>query len=268
MKTHLALPRTSAALLLILLCAGCASAPQARSTSPWPSEGTRLADLQAFDHTCFITVSPSGHTETLGQSCDERLPPQSTFKIPNALIGLETGAIPDVDHVIPYDGHEVPFEAWAKDHTLASAVEASVIWYFQALATRVGEAQMEAWLKRLRYADADISGGLTRFWLNSSLKISAREQVEFLGRLQRLELDAQAESQRKVHALIRLKADARGTLYGKTGSRFKDEGALGWFVGWWSSPQGAHIFALQLRGEGASGPAARKIVERWLGVGD
>lgn len=159
MKTHLELPR--AALLLCLLCSSCASAPPARPTSPWASESARLADLKAFDHACFITVSPSGHTETLGRSCDERLPPQSTFKIPNALIGLETGAIPGVDHVIPYDGHAVPFEAWAKDHTLSSAVESSVVWYFQALATRVGEAQMEAWLKRLKYPDADISGGLT-----------------------------------------------------------------------------------------------------------
>lgn len=272
MLTRSSQTRALSALVFIFLCAGCAGAQapaqlQAtnQSSGPWINDEQILTQLKAYE-ACLVVLSPSGKTKALGDSCDERLPPQSSFKIPNALIGLETGVIPGVDHVIAYDGHPVQFEVWAKDHTLASAVESSVIWYFQALATRVGEAQMSAWLKRLKYSDADISGGLTQFWLNSSLKISAHEQVEFLGRLQRLELNASRENQKKVHALISLKTDERGTLYGKTGSRFKDEGELGWFVGWLSTAQGPHIFALHIRGEGASGRVARAMVERWLSL--
>ena len=42
--------------------------------------------------------------------CKQRLPPHSTFKIPNSLIGLETGVIADADFVIPWDRQKYPPE--------------------------------------------------------------------------------------------------------------------------------------------------------------
>src|SRR6185436_16830723 len=38
------------------------------------------------------------------ERCAKRFSPCSTFKIPNSLIGLETGVIKDLDHVFRWDG--------------------------------------------------------------------------------------------------------------------------------------------------------------------
>ena len=70
--------------------------------------------------------------------------------------------------------------AWNHDQTLASAMRHSVVWYFQRVATGIGEERMQRELDRIGYGNRDISGGLTRFWLQSSLKISPREQVGLL----------------------------------------------------------------------------------------
>ena len=48
------------------------------------------------------------------------------------------------------------------------------------VATGIGEERMQRGLDRIGYGNRDISGGLTRFWLQSSLKISPREQVGLL----------------------------------------------------------------------------------------
>ena len=119
--------------------------------------------------------------------CKQRLTPHSTFKIPNSLIGLETGVIADADFVIPWDRQKYPpetalSEEWNRDHNLRSAIKYSVVWYYRELAKRVGEARMKKMVQALRYGNQDISGGIDRFWLNSSLTISADEEVEFLKR--------------------------------------------------------------------------------------
>ena len=67
--------------------------------------------------------------------CRERFSPFSTFKIPNSLIGLDTGVIADADYLIRWDPQkypaqsgwtEPPFVYWKQDHTLRSAIKYSV----------------------------------------------------------------------------------------------------------------------------------------------
>src|SRR5664279_3907242 len=62
--------------------------------------------------------------------CARRLSPASTFKIPNSLIGLETGVIPDEHYVMRWDSIQRPFPAWNRDHDMASAITNSVVWYY------------------------------------------------------------------------------------------------------------------------------------------
>ncbi|HUS12558.1 MAG TPA: penicillin-binding transpeptidase domain-containing protein, partial [Pyrinomonadaceae bacterium] len=75
--------------------------------------------------------------------CRQRFSPKSTFKIPNSLIGLETGVIRDAEFVIQWDRekyppqanwNEEPFVHWGKDQTLRSALKYSVLWYYRELA--------------------------------------------------------------------------------------------------------------------------------------
>lgn len=189
--------------------------------------------------------------------CDERLSPCSTFKIPNALIGLETGVVSGAGHTIRWDGHRHRREALNRDHDLRSAIQNSVVWYFQAVASEVGEERMAEALASLNYGNRDISGGLTQFWLEDSLKISANEQVRFLQRLYLGTLPFSKRSQAIVRNILVQYKDDTGVLRGKTGS---GRAGIGWFVGYLERPDDVFIFAANITGEhGAWGGKARKI---------
>jgi beta-lactamase class D len=109
--------------------------------------------------------------------------PQSIFKIPHALAGLDAGVLSGADAAYKYDGTPQPFPSWQRDHTLASALRNSVVWYFQRLASQLGPARERDYLRRFEYGNADSSSGLTSFWLGGSLEISPDEQLRFLRRL-------------------------------------------------------------------------------------
>jgi beta-lactamase class D len=162
----------------------------------------------------------------------QRFLPASTFKIPNALIGLELGSITDENEVFHWDGKPKPIAAWERDHTLASGMRESTIWMFQEIARRTGRERMREGLDRLDYGNRDIGGGIDLFWLQGSLRVSAMEQVDFLRKLAEGGLAMSQRSQRLVrHALIVEKTPAY-TLYAKTGTANPAKDPVSWWVGW------------------------------------
>ena len=198
--------------------------------------------------------------------CSTRLSPCSTFKIPNALIGLETGVIPDADHVMQWDGKRRSRKVTNRDHDLASAVAQSVVWYFQRLAEGVGLERMQKLVNSFDYGNRDLSAGLTEFWLGSSLEISADEQTEFLRRLHERELPLSRRAMDIVLDLIVLDRRDDVVFRGKTGSCRGEENDpdLGWFVGSVERADGVKVFAVNVLGEKAWGTVARRIAERSL----
>jgi beta-lactamase class D len=189
--------------------------------------------------------------------CRERFSPFSTFKIPNSLIGLESGVISDAEFVIKWDAKKYPahdqdsppFNAWWQDQTLRTAVRRSVVWYFRELATRVGERRMKEYVRRLHYGNEDISGGIDQFWLSSSLKISPDEQIAFLKALYKEELPFSKRSISIVKDIITLEETPDYKLSGKTGGGALAEGRfLGWFVGYLETKGGVYFFATQIEG--------------------
>lgn len=80
----------------------------------------------------------------------ERLTPESTFKVANALIGLETAAVRDEYEVKRWDGVEREFESWNRDHSLASAMRESAIWFYQDLARTIGEKKMQEYVSNIQ----------------------------------------------------------------------------------------------------------------------
>lgn len=195
-----------------------------------------------------------------------RFSPCSTFKIPNSLIGLETGVIPGPDFVMPWDGTRYEIAAWNRDHDLRSALPNSVVWYYRELARRVGLARMTQYVERFSYGNQDLSGGVDRFWLGSSLRLSPEEQAGFLRRFEAGELAVSARSLAIVKELL-LQPWAEGVAYrGKTGSCRDTEAAPdhGWWVGAVESGGHHHVFAGLIEGAGASGRVARPMVEHAL----
>ncbi|HEY6941654.1 class D beta-lactamase [Dokdonella sp.] len=165
-----------------------------------------------------------------------RFSPASTFKLLNAMVALETGAVKDEYEVLRWDGVQRRYPDWNRDQSLASAMRFSAVWFYQEMARRAGAARMQAWLDRVGYGNRDIGGGIDRFWLTGALRISAVEQVAFLRRLARGELPFSAAVQETVRRITILDSDPAYILHGKTGWAVRDDTAgpadLGWFVGW------------------------------------
>jgi beta-lactamase class D len=94
------------------------------------------------------------------------LPPCSTFKIVNALIGLETGIVASPEEQFyRWDGVERSFAAWNRDLTFREAFEASCVPAFQNLARKIGSERMQNWIDKIGYGNRDISAGIDVFWL-------------------------------------------------------------------------------------------------------
>lgn len=113
------------------------------------------------------------------QACRTRITPASTFKVPHSLAALDAGVVTP-DEVLSWDGKGQWPASARRDHTLPSALQNSVVWFFQRLAERLGEDREEAYLRKLAYGNMDRSSGLTNFWIGGSLQITPEEQQSFL----------------------------------------------------------------------------------------
>jgi bla regulator protein BlaR1 len=193
----------------------------------------------------------------------QRLPPQSTFKIPNALIALDTGVADGPGFALKWDGVQRSWPGWNRDQTLATAIQYSVVWYFQEIARRIGPERMQLYLKSLEYGNADTSGGIDTFWLGSSLTISAEEQVRFLRGLVEEKLPLSARAMEQVKTMLEVGRNDKAVLYGKTGTEVSEgKATLGWFVGWLERGSRTYVFATNLAAaEGADGKKARAVTE-------
>lgn len=197
--------------------------------------------------------------------CRERFSPFSTFKIPNSLIGLETGVIKDAEFVIRWDSKKYPAQnnvmpEWNGDQTLRSAIKYSVVWYYRELARGVGEQRMKEWVTKLGYGNQDTSGGIDRFWLRSSLLISADEQIEFLKKLFRNELPVSKRSMEIVKDILTLEKTSEYKLSAKTGTGPLGGGKyIGWYVGYLETKGNVYFFAMNLDGEDVESLRQRRI---------
>jgi beta-lactamase class D len=186
------------------------------------------------------------------ERCTERFLPASTFKVMNALIALETGVVVGADEVIEWDGIDRGYAPWNQDHTLATAMEYSVVWYYQEVARRIGRERMQEYVDLVEYGNRDITGDLDTFWLEGGLRISAEEQVEFLRQLYEGELPFSGGSMNTVREMIVVEEGEGYKLSGKTGWASRVEPQTGWFVGYLELEDRACVFATNAEREGSS----------------
>jgi len=142
-----------------------------------------LTSAHSAPHSCIVVSddgAPPQRWSGSAADCATRLSPASTYKIPHALVGLETGAVTETA-VEKWDGVRHPNQPkWNLDHTVLSAMKPSVLWFFQRMAPRIGAERAHEWLQRFAYGNADTSGPITQCWINGRLRISPDEQLAFL----------------------------------------------------------------------------------------
>jgi beta-lactamase class D len=252
------MPRSTSILTLAALLPVAASAAPEQAFS-------EFADITGADSTCIAVydVNNGRYFAHGAEQCTERLSPCSTFKVPNALIGLETNVLSGPGDTRAWDGTPHSRTVNNRNHDLASAIRHSVVWYFQDVAVDIGPERMQAWLDAFDYGNRDISGGQDRFWLSSSLAISAVEQLRFMAALDAQALPASPENQATVKAMMQqddhLPTDLVGTVYGKTGSCIGEPVDHGWFTGIYDRDDQHYIFAVNVKGENQWGWQARTI---------
>ncbi len=190
-----------------------------------------------------------------------RVSPNSTYKIYSALIGLESNLISDENSTIKWDGTKYPFDSWNSEQTVTTAMKNSVTWYFQELDQRNQAESIHSYLKQINYGNADMSGGINQYWLESSLKISPVEQVQLLRDLYTNQLGFKEKNIQTVKDAIKLEEKNKEILSGKTGTGTVNGNEInGWFIGYVEKGQNTYFFATNIQHEdNATGIKAAEI---------
>jgi len=206
--------------------------------------------------------------ETRPKICDQRFSPNSTFKIPLALMGFEKGILKSEDQVIKWDGKKRDRPEVNQDQTPATWIERSVVWVSQWLTPQLTEPTIQKFLKDFSYGNQDFSGGITQAWLDSSLKISPNEQINFISNFWKESLPLSKNTFEKVKKISFIKRlDSKADLYGKTGTGCLNKGCSiqqGWFVGILKTEKEAYAFAAFTQDKkkisGYAGPRVRQLI--------
>jgi beta-lactamase class D len=249
--------RVAAACLLMALGS---SAPAAASDWEERADWKRFFDEAGVRGTIAVVDERTGARMVFDEGRSRaRFIPASTFKIPHALFALDAGLVRDEFQVFAWDGTPHEIRSWNRDHDLRSSMRHSVVWLYQDFARRLGAGRERAFLKRIGYGNADVSGGIDRFWLDGGLRISALEEIVFLQRLHRNALPFRVEHQRLVKDTLILEAGPDWILRAKTGWGARMDPQIGWWVGWVERPEGAVFFALNIDMPEGGGDAPKRL---------
>lgn len=190
-----------------------------------------------------------------------RRSPCSTFKIISSLVALENGILEPEDSTRTWSGELFWNEDWNRDIDFREAFRTSCVWYYRQLIDDIGRDLMQKELEKLQYGNCDISDwegrlntnnnnrALTGFWLESSLLISPKEQVEVMERIFGGSLDYSEKTQNELKQVMLVPDQKRTDLsiYGKTGMGKADGISVdAWFTGFAESTKGNIYFCVYL----------------------
>lgn len=209
---------------------------------------------------CFLAVEGDKTLQEQG-NCNERYSPCSSFKFPLSLMGFEEEILTnETTPEWPFEnGYVDDLELWKQPHNPTLWMKHSCVWFSQVLTKKLGMEKFQSYVDKFSYGNQDLKGdvgknnGITRSWLMSSLKISAREQVTFLNKFLKRDLDLNPHTYEMTKNILYV-GDLEGgwKLYGKTGTGWQwDEVKKaknpkrhqGWFVGWIEKDNRKIVFA-------------------------
>ncbi len=240
-----------AMLVALLLCMGCA--PHSRKTpepqTAKPAVKTAPAKAPAKKEVSFtgasIVVFSPNTQEWFFRNRDRAQKdwlPASTFKILHTLIALQSGVVKK-DEVFKWDGTKYRAKSWNKDQTLESAFKHSVVWVYQIIAKRIGKARMQNYIDLCAYGNRNIEGKLDSFWLDGGLRITSRQQIEFLRQLQANTLPFSRAHMQFVKKIMVRNGGRTWLMRAKSGWAQRAKPQYGWLVGWIEKGKDVWFFA-------------------------
>ncbi len=187
----------------------------------------------------------------LGPNVNVRDTPCSSFKIILALMGYDSKILKNKETPTWAFKKEYPdyIESWKTFQDPQSWIKNSCVWFSQVLVTQLGLEKVQRYLALLEYGNQNMSGGLTNAWLGSSLKISPKEQVNFIQKMLRQEIPISSDAIQMTKSLLFVDELSTGyKLFGKTGFGNDANMQIGWFVGWLEKKEEIFVFAYNIRG--------------------
>jgi beta-lactamase class D len=179
--------------------------------------------------------------------------PASTYKIPNSLIALETGVIQNDVDVLTWDGIErgltdSPIDEWNQDLNMRLAFKYSAVWFYQVLARKIGHQRMQDFVTKIQYGNQNIGGkeDIDNFWLEGELRITPRQQIDFLRRLQQNDLPFTQKNIDLVKDIAIAEETSNYILRGKTGLATSVTPQIGWYVGYLEQNNNVYFFATNI----------------------
>jgi len=209
--------------------------------------------------------------------CATPLSPCSTFKVPISLMAFDAGILKDENSTLRWDGTSYSHKDWNQDQTAATWMSRSVVWFSQRLTPQLGMNRIKKYLAGFQYGNQDMSGGITRAWLQTSLLISPDEQLAFWKRFWREDLPVSKHAFAMTKKITYVDTSPAGwILHGKTGSGAmlapdgRPMGSMGWFAGHVSKGDREYVFVTNYADLAANpdslppGPTARGITLKIL----
>lgn len=192
----------------------------------------------------------------LGNQINEQITPCSTFKIVLSLMGYDAKVLQDLQNPVWefHKGYDDFLESWKTSQTPQSWMKNSCVWYSKVIAHELGMEKVKTYLALLKYGNQNMSSGLKKAWLSSSLKVSPKEQVFLIQKLVQEKLPLSLHAMQMTKSLLFLEDLPDGwKLFGKTGwgdlthELDPNNIEVGWFVGWVEKDNQFFPFAYNIR---------------------
>lgn len=253
-------------MLGLVSLTACQFSPQQSTTFAVSHRADQRAIANLFDQaeTVGVITFYDGHRlHAYGnavQRAETAYIPASTFKMLNALIGLQHHKVTP-DEIFKWDGQKRAFPSWEKDMTLGQAMQASAVPVYQELARRIGLELMTKEVQRVGFGSAEIGSQVDNFWLVGPLTITPVQEVHFAYQLAKQQLPFDLTVQQQVKDML-LVENIHGTkIYAKSGWGMDVAPQVGWWTGWVEQPNGkVTAFALNMEMSRSQHAGARKEI--------
>ena len=193
---------------------------------------------------------------------DSLFSPGETFYLPLILMGLHHQILADEKTIFNWDSVIYPNQNWNIAQDVEHAFKNNTPWFFKKLIKGIGHARMLNGLIQFNYGNRDTTGGLDRFWKEEGLKISPKQQIDFLRKLRNRKLDTKAISQ-DILKRISVVTDSLGCLIHQSiGFSTQSGENITWLVGYMETPCNTFYFSTCLQSTSKTRSQLNKVVKK------
>ncbi len=169
------------------------------------------------------------------QADTTRYAPGATLDVLTALIGLETGVIPDESAAVPTADSLTKL-------SIRDAFVQSNHSSFQWMANQIGSDVLQTWIDSLGYGNKQLGSITDSSWPNSTMRISPDEQLGLMKRLYFDQLPFRKSVQENMRDWMKQEDNSAYRLHGRMAAVSGAKTSTGWYIGWIEENRHVYFF--------------------------